>query len=1510
MKAKKSLLVVICCVITFTLTAVDQTFTISSSTLQGIRNVCLADPSETEDPLIWLYYQETRETRELTPEEIEELGDRYYADPFDLLYNCRKAYNGLIHNNVDFMNEVIFFLLVESEDSFDWEGFELAIYNPDGPQADDFYARALDMSYGLNFIAFMCDMAYYYMSPGQQALLQAKLDDLIDWAIDDIYNSDLWTTNPGYCYDYYSRLPEIGASSFRLINLSGLGYCCLVAGEDLTPGTRLKDFVMEQFFSTDFYPEGTDLHGYQDYGVTNSGMYIGGYTYANRAIYLTPLFFTALKRVTEFNMWDTDFMNGWMTQIMMRNDPQFCHITQEDDFRHRSAGADEYPPNDNNNIEKGLLPYYYNNTNNLELRKSIRWYVHRAKENNNGDYPLETNEANTESFDVVMCYDPESVSSMPITTDNYFPSYLETGSYSDGELTILRPQATANNIITINDDKVLDVPWMSINHENSFDHNHWNSDKTHFQLFYKGEYLIIDLGYKTWYNTLEHNGISYSQWGRTMEWFESPYAHNLIIINPDSTDIEGSTYVGEFSDLTEWCYYSAEEIFAHPIQDLNKKDPISHLNRFEYHTVNDIPNPAQKEFLITNDEIQHLKVSVNYDNKKPDMYGTEHPCIVSRGFYMIDDHYYIIYDRVDNTEGEENNYRNQIHFNPVSEETFDNDHESHFCSSVNNIFLHGVMGAVNNFHTNYEDKDINYGAYYNGLPTGWDGDDTSHSRLRITTKNMINEQFITLLIPSEDIADPIELIADHSYGYGVRYDLDTSDDYDTYAAVYSGDSQFEFTQISLQFVTSADFFLVEANSSFTDIRKLIINGDNYIRARDQLSRFTAVELYDSDYEAEEVMAEWDNGELYVTHKTEENDRTQYRILRCGVEPENLHSKTEFGTYQPGTEPGGERGTIEDNISYLAYDDEYFYVNYDYSDLVAGNMLTEDLTIHSGVFNGIIIQDIVQFGCGEIILKDEIYVPTGAEIIFLASAHPELAEDFHLIVDGVLTAIGNEENVIVFDKYLTNNWNKIEITEIGSAELEYCEFQNAEFPLNSKGEIIVDNCEFLYNDRGIYLEKPERYQINNSYIHNCGLFGILLMNSHEPIYRSEIKYSKFTGNDYGLWFYNASAVVLNDTIYANKYAGILANRGSNPVVTKSTISYTHYDGTDYPEIKISGTSYPVVDKRCNDIIFGNSYSFYNQDAVTLEYYCRDLWWGTTIENDVEDSFFPANWQVNYLPVHTSPWVGYDPLAGDGLFSLGLIAESEGDYETAKDYYMQSIAENPDDIEAIWSANRLINCLDTESEYIELQDYFSELSAQYPETKLSETINLENTFCNRLMGDYQSAITEYEVLLDDELTFIDSIYTELDIVYTYLEASSGGTRAAINFTNLERQLNSIEQAKEKEQSLWSLLNNQSKDGGIYSPEVTGIELFQNFPNPFNPTTTISFSLPENSVIEFSIYNIKGQKVKKLLSGDFDKGIHSVIWNGEEENGKLAGSGVYFYRLNVDGKTEAVKRCLLLK
>ncbi len=89
--------------------------------------------------------------------------------------------------------------------------------------------------------------------------------------------------------------------------------------------------------------------------------------------------------------------------------------------------------------------------------------------------------------------------------------------------------------------------------------------------------------------------------------------------------------------------------------------------------------------------------------------------------------------------------------------------------------------------------------------------------------------------------------------------------------------------------------------------------------------------------------------------------------------------------------------------------------------------------------------------------------------------------------------------------------------------------------------------------------------------------------------------------------------------------------------------------------------------------------------------------------------------------------------------------------------------------------------------------------------------------------------------------------------------------------------------------------------------------NYPNPFNPSTMISFSLTtehtENT--ELSIYNLKGQKVKELPIPHSSSLItHQITWNGTDENDQPVASGIYLYKLNVNGKTEAVKKCLLLK
>ncbi len=87
-------------------------------------------------------------------------------------------------------------------------------------------------------------------------------------------------------------------------------------------------------------------------------------------------------------------------------------------------------------------------------------------------------------------------------------------------------------------------------------------------------------------------------------------------------------------------------------------------------------------------------------------------------------------------------------------------------------------------------------------------------------------------------------------------------------------------------------------------------------------------------------------------------------------------------------------------------------------------------------------------------------------------------------------------------------------------------------------------------------------------------------------------------------------------------------------------------------------------------------------------------------------------------------------------------------------------------------------------------------------------------------------------------------------------------------------------------------------------------KNYPNPFNPTTTISFDLPKSANVDLSIYNIKGQKVKTLTDEKYSKGKHSLIWNGTNDKNQNVGSGVYFYKLNVNGKIKSVKKCMMVK
>ncbi|OGC91447.1 MAG: hypothetical protein A2W25_00375 [candidate division Zixibacteria bacterium RBG_16_53_22] len=100
----------------------------------------------------------------------------------------------------------------------------------------------------------------------------------------------------------------------------------------------------------------------------------------------------------------------------------------------------------------------------------------------------------------------------------------------------------------------------------------------------------------------------------------------------------------------------------------------------------------------------------------------------------------------------------------------------------------------------------------------------------------------------------------------------------------------------------------------------------------------------------------------------------------------------------------------------------------------------------------------------------------------------------------------------------------------------------------------------------------------------------------------------------------------------------------------------------------------------------------------------------------------------------------------------------------------------------------------------------------------------------------------------------------------------------------------------------------DDGMAIP--TAFFLADNYPNPFNPSTSISFGLPKDALVKLEVFNLLGQKVKTLLAGNQRAGYKQIVWDGRDNGGKAVASGIYFYRLTTDGDFDQTKKMLLVK
>jgi hypothetical protein len=546
----------------------------------------------------------------------------------------------------------------------------------------DEYQRAREMSYNLLFMSYIVDMLYYAYADTTldeytqvhdpvNGILKNLQDhvkwihetffnygtpnspangwDSIGWNIDNLYApGDGNRIAPlGMCFDADKNsdgkfLPRIDNAVSRFHLVCGMGYASIITQQD----SLLITFVKNEFKSSSPLPAETSYHGFNDYLTTNSGMYVGGLTYQNRLLYLSNLFLTALNRTKGINLydstnaWNCDMIPRMVRYTLKRIDPELHHITYGDDWRYNginSTGNPDLEMDHSIQIERGLLSFYYQNTDDFASQDDIRWYVNRL-EGNSGAWPREIYEHDfATSFEVVMSYRDDSHEGPgPFTAYAPIPSSILHGTYSDAECTILRSTASDYS-------EYQNTHMLVVNHENSFVPYHNNDDSTTFQFYLWGKPVIVEPGYVPYFD----GAAKYS------DWYQSSFSQNLLIVNPANP--KGGDRLDEGVYLSK----TVDEVggFTLKYEDpMNlHKWPISWLT--QYQDNRPYFNKAKKQYLIRNinsndsNDIEHLRIHFKYNNSKTNSFDPtnentgydnfDKPCNVFRNFYKVADKYYI-----------------------------------------------------------------------------------------------------------------------------------------------------------------------------------------------------------------------------------------------------------------------------------------------------------------------------------------------------------------------------------------------------------------------------------------------------------------------------------------------------------------------------------------------------------------------------------------------------------------------------------------------------------------------------------------------------------------------------------------------------------------------------------------------------------------------------------------------------------------------------------------------------
>ncbi|MGD1007418.1 MAG: S8 family serine peptidase [Ignavibacteriaceae bacterium] len=527
------------------------------------------------------------------------------------------------------------------------------------------------------------------------------------------------------------------------------------------------------------------------------------------------------------------------------------------------------------------------------------------------------------------------------------------------------------------------------------------------------------------------------------------------------------------------------------------------------------------------------------------------------------------------------------------------------------------------------------------------------------------------------------------------------------------------------------------------------------------------------------------------------------------------------------------------------------------------------------------------------LTQNIIIPSGDTWTFQPGVTLNFSNGASLIVNGVLSAVGTSSNPITFNFGSPNSstQNGIIFNSGSSGTISYCRILNA------------------YS--GIY-ENSASVNVSNSAITQC-TFGLYLYNSSPTIQSCTID----SNSEYGIYLISSSPYLYGNYIQKN-YMGVNCSATSNP---------TFGSGTTKGDNNITNNTYGIFCQNNSTPMIGNNspvnggynnlentnYNVYNMSSNSV--YAENNWWNTTNTSQFK---IAGESPVVYSPYLTSAVNIPSPPLMKSAVNLYTAQGSSTPLLSQLNQANQLIASNNLVQARAICMNMITNYPDSSYSYNAL-NLLKEIYPAADSVKNVYQLLFNNTTKKDLYA--MAGLILADVDTANKLSHINDVinsygtdniveYALFDkFVYYHFDKGDKQNAAAVlskldnmfllssedievHIINGDTAYYKIDLAKKP-----ALQEAVSQIPTVYA-------LFNNYPNPFNPSTIIQYQLPTNGMVTIKVYDILGREVKTLVNDYKTAGNYSVSFDAS----KLA-SGIYFYQIRA-GNFITTKKMMLVK